>query len=326
MSPRSLLIPAALLAAVLCLAPWTASASAQTEVTVFVPREETDTATGLRQKAQEQGFAQAVADTAAELSPCPLDETRRASLAALFGPRAGRYVQGYTELSSRHTPEGFELSLGVEVNRRQLRDDLAGLGLAATCNRPLAIGLAPGAGLTPEDTAALTDMVRLTGMTPTPGARPELLVSRVSADLLRGELHSDAGAWAANAADMGGLWLALWPRYFAQSRPTAAASGGGVLLTVSGWFVPDGALEFDREISGWDALVARAQLLDLQMRSEGVTAHWDLAVRDPAGLKARLEDYLAGRGLTYTLGSAPASGPAPAAGIPSVPSGPGVTP
>lgn len=307
-----------LVLALLVLVSWAAlvAASPHGDVTVFVAREEGDTATTLRKKALARGFAQAVTEAAVELSPCPLDEARKTLLPVLLDPRVNGYVLGYSEWGARHTPEGLELVLAVEVNRRRLRQDLASLGLAATCSQPLAVGLVPGTRLTAKDTTALRELFQLTGMVAAPGVQPELVVSRVSKDLLRGELHSGTGAWAANAPDMGGLWLALWPRYFAGQR-SATAAAGREWLTVSGWFTPDGALEFDQELAGWDDEVASVRLLDLEMRSEGVAGRWELTIRDISGLKARLDAGLVGRGLTYRLETLPAAVPVSSAALPA---------
>lgn len=74
-----------------------------------------------------------------------------------------------------------------------------------------------------------------------------------------------------------------------------------MLLTVGGWFNPDGVQEFDSVLRGWVGAVTEAHLLDMDMESSGVSATWDVQPADLALLQSRLRAYLPERGLFYLL-------------------------
>ena len=285
-------------AAMLALMP--SPARAQVAVQVFKAAEEGMTPTALRQEAMKMGFAQAATEFAQRMLPCPLNETRTALLSSVIATRADHYVLSYRELSAAHSAEGFRLEMEVEVDRRQLRDDLAALGLDASCSQRLAFSLEPGEGMTDEDLQGLRDLVQLSGLTATPGVTPRLLMHRVGEDLLTGELATDQGSWAASGPDEASVWIELWGKYFARQEALRESAGGEVLM-VSGWFTPDGAFEFDRVLAGWDQAVSEVRLVDVDVAPEGVSARWSIRIRDKARLSSLLDSWLAGKGLDHTL-------------------------
>lgn len=280
------------------LTAWPAVAG---QVQVFEPLAENMSQRDLRAKAQAQGFAQAVLEEAKVMLANKLSEERSALLGEYLQGHAEPFIQGYKVVSSQDFPEGLSLTLDVRVDRRSLRDSLGGMGLFATLSQPQPATVVWPGDLSDEEIQALQHLIKLTGIAPAEGASPVLTLERGSdKNTWKCRLAYDGQEWLAVNTDMATAWFTLWPRFF--DRPTAqAARTGGETLTVSGWFSPDGVLEFDRVLHGWDAAVQNAQLVDMDMQPAGAGATWTLSVVNRDRLEMLLNAFLPQRGLSFHL-------------------------
>ncbi|EGB13522.1 putative lipoprotein [Pseudodesulfovibrio mercurii] len=271
------------------------------QVQVFEPMAEGMSQRDLRDKARAQGFAQAVLDEAKGMLSNKLPEERVALLKEYLLGHAEPFIQGYKIVSSQAFPEGLGLTLDVRVDRRSLRDSLGGMGLFATLSQPQAATVVWPGDLSDEEVQALQHLVKLTGIAPAQGASPVLTMERgADKGTWKCRLSYDGQEWMAVSPDMAKAWFDLWPRFF--DRPTAqAARTGGETLTVSGWFSPDGVLEFDRVLHGWDSAVQNAQLAELDMQPSGAGAVWTLSVINRDRLEMLLNAFLPQRGLSFHL-------------------------
>lgn len=280
------------------LAAWPALAG---QVQVFEPMAEGMSQRDLRDKARAQGFAQAVLDEAVVMLGNKLPEARTALLKEYLLGHAEPFIQGYKVVSSQDYPEGLSLTMDVRVDRRTLRDSLGGMGLFATLSQPQPATVVWPGDLTDEELQALHDLINLTGIVPTEGASPVFTLERGGdKNTWKCHLSYDGQEWLAVNSDMAKAWFTLWPRFF--DRPTAqAAQTGGETLTVSGWFSPDGVLEFDRVLHGWDGAVQNAQLVTMDMQPTGAGATWTLSVVNRDRLEMLLNAFLPQRGLSFHL-------------------------
>ena len=280
------------------LAAWPAFAG---QVRVFEPMAEGVSQRDLRDKARARGFAQAVLDEAKAMLSDPLSETRAALLQEYLMGHAEPFIQGYKVVSSQDYPEGLSLTMDVRVDRRTLRDSLGGMGIFATLAQPQPATVVWPGDLTDEEMQALHHLINLSGIAPTEGASPVFTLERGDdKDTYKCRLSYDGREWLAVNADMAKAWFALWPRFF--DRPTAqAAQTGGEVLTVSGWFSPDGVLEFDRVLHGWDGAVQNARLVEMDMQPSGAGASWTLSVVNRTRLEMLLNSFLPQRGLSFHL-------------------------
>jgi hypothetical protein len=296
----NIILLAGLLAAGLCFGR---PALAAEEVTVFQPRAvevggevRQLSPSDLRVRALRLGFVEALAQSALKMLPAGLGEDRAEALRAYLETRTDDWVLGYSELASEASEEGIRMVLSVDVNRRALRDELERFGIGRA-DAPLHFTLIPAPTLTPEDRAALGQAMLLLNAADTPGYPPAVRLERTEAGI-RGELESPSGRWTAMDKDVAFVWFALWERQLAASAERQAPPGG--VLTVSGWFSPDGAHDFDRVLHEWDDLVRTARLEELDLLTAGVSGRWRIAAVDGAKLKSRLEGYLPQRGLSFT--------------------------
>lgn len=294
MSQRAFVFALCLALLLCCAAPLKAE-----PVDVFQPAEPDLGVMQLRAKARESAFAQAVFREALKLLPAEPGPDQQAKLQEYLTGRALQYVTGYQELGSAQDTDGLRLSMNVEVNRTALRDFLRRCGAYYTVGHPQPYDLVSAVPLTAEQETQLNDLALLGGLSRQPGAQPEFVLERGVGSLWKGTLRSAATQVSDMGADLPTLWLKLWGRWFAtQSAP---AAGGGMILTVSGWFSPDGAAEFHRVLRSWDNAVQDAQLLELDLQTSGVTGIWRVRVLDAAALDGLLKGYLPSRGLTQTL-------------------------
>ena len=250
-----------------------------------------------RAEAMAKAFQEAVAAEALGLLPAPLAPERAALLADWLAPRSGQYVQSYSELSTSTAGEETLLSLDVKVNRPALRRVLQNLGVYYTAAAPRTFGLA----LSGEAAAHRADVARLealAGLTPAEGASPQLSLE-ASGKVWKGHLTSAAGAWESTGQSLDEVWMDLWGRHF--SRPESQAGVlDSLVLRVEGWFAPDGIRDFDAELRSFEG-VESAVLDRVLLTPTGVAAVWRVRTPTPDSLRTRMEGYIPGRGLTYTL-------------------------
>lgn len=250
-----------------------------------------------RAEAMARGFQEAVAAEALGLLPSPLAPERAALLAEWLAPRAGQYVQSYSELSAASAGEETRLTLDVQVDRAALRRVLQRLGVyyTAAAPRPFALDLSGEAAAHRDEISRLE---ALSGLYVAEGANPRLVLE-AAGKVWTGRLASPEGAAESTDQSLEALWLELWGRHF--SRPEAQA---GVLdrlvLRVEGWFAPDGIRDFDAELRSFEG-VESAVLDRVVLTPTGAAAVWRVRTPNPASLRTRMEAYIPGRGLNYVL-------------------------
>lgn len=270
-------------------------------VQLFKPLEENMTAMQLRSQAQAEGFAQAVVEEAQILLAGGLSEERAALLKDYFVDHAKPYIQGYKIQSSQAFEDGLSLTLDVLVDRKALRDGLTAMGLFGTVKALQPASLAWPEEITEEDLLALRKLVVLTGLDLVEGASPSIAMEYgEEKGTYKARLTADEQEYISINADMATAWFAVWKRYFSRTGSTASVVGGQYLV-VSGWFSPDGALEFGRVLRGWDAAVQDSELVEMDMQSTGVGATWKVNVLNRERLNILLNAFLPQRGLTFHL-------------------------
>ena len=280
------------------LAAWPALAS---QVQVFEPMAEGMSQRDLRDKARAQGFAQAVLDEAKVMLGDKFSEARAALLKDYLLSHAEPFIQGYKVLSSQDFSEGLSLTMDMRVDRRTLRDSLGSMGLFATLTQPQPATVVWPGDLSDEELQALHHLINLTGIAPTEGGSPVFTLERGSdKGTWKCHLSYDGQEWLAVNADMATAWFTLWPRYFDRASVQAAQTGGET-LSVSGWFSPDGVLEFDRVLHGWDGAVQNARLVTMDMQPTGAGATWTVSVVNRDRLEMLLNAFLPQRGLSFHL-------------------------
>lgn len=270
------------------------------KVRVIVPVEENVSSMALRKKAMAEGYALAVYEAAMRMLPGELGETRGEAFKNYLRKYATPYVQGYKTLSSQMTEEGLVLALDVKVNKRTLRDALKRLGFVVTMNAPLPAAVAWPDDLDEMAVASLHGLISMTGVRVTPDVLPSVTIERASEKLYRGRLAVEGRQWVEANKDLARLWVDLWAHYFMQTEETDSHTALN-MLTVSGWFSSDAALEFDRVLKGWDSAVQDVNLTELDMQPTGVGGTWRLRLLSRERLNMLLESYLPQRGLTYQL-------------------------
>ena len=288
-------------------AAWTTSENATAAV---LPGAENATLLRSRSEAMAACFRDAVSAEALGLLPAPLGAERAALLAAWLAPRSGQYVQSYSELATVPTGDFTVLTLDVRVDRAALRRVLQNLGAyyTAAVSRPFSLSLQGEAAVHAEDLARLE---AISGLYPAVVDVPQLTLN-VTGKVWTGSLVTAAGT-ASAAGTLDEVWLDLWGRHFARPENQAGVLDS-LVLRVEGWFAPDGVRDFDQELRAFEG-VESAVLDRVLLTPTGTAAVWRVRTPNPASLRTRMEAYIPGRGLTYTL-EAPAQA-APGAALPS---------
>lgn len=270
------------------------------EVHVFMPVDEELSPMALRSKAMAEGFAMAVVEEARPMLPGKLDEARSDLFKEYLLTNAKPFIQGYKILNSEDMSMGLSLVLDVRVNKKTLRDALKRLGLMTTIVSPLEVSVVWPSDFTEEELVKLQGLMTFTGIQNAPDVMPSFLFERGPEGTHKARLEFDDHEWVAINKDMTKAWVELWSRYFTRSEVTQLRTGIQK-LTVSGWFSPDAALEFDRVLKSWDSSVQEVELLELDMQPTGVGGTWEIRLLSGARLDMMLNSYLPQRGLSYQL-------------------------
>lgn len=294
---RSFFLTAVLAACMVAVFP---ALSLAEKVEVYTIKEEGVSPMELRGKALAEGFARAVADEAQTLLGGKLDANRMEALRWYFVDHGKNYIRGYNILSSENLEDGLMMNLDVRVNVRTLRDGLTRMGLYRTVGELQPAAVSWPDGVSGEDLAALQSLMIMTGVRQSAGAYPAFTLEYGPEDTYKGTLVRKDGEWVYAGKDLAIVWTSLWNRYFARHEE-AAAGPVRQRLTISGWFTPDGVLEFDRVLKGWDYAAEDSRLVEMDILPTGVGATWDMRILDSARLATLLNSFLPQRGLSFQL-------------------------
>lgn len=270
------------------------------EVRVFKPKEEELSQMELRKQAMAEGFAQAVLEDALVMLPGLLDEVRSELLKQYLVDNAKPYVLGYNILSSQDMEAGLIIRMNVKVNKRALRDGLKKMGLFNTVVTPQVASVVWPDTLDEEALGQLQGLVTLTGIQIEENVAPSFALEAGPESTYKARLVVDDRDWVSMNKDMTKVWFELWAKYFMRSEMTVSTTSTQQ-LAITGWFSPDGVLEFDRVLRSWDSAVQDVQLVEMDMQPAGVGASWDVRILDASRLNVMLQSYLPQRGLSYQV-------------------------
>lgn len=267
-------------------------------VEVFTVMEEEMSPMELRALALNEGFAKAVTAEAQIMLAGALTEDRAEFMRQYFVDHAKPYIQGYKILSSRPFEDGLEMKLDVRVNKRTLRDNLKAMGFFETVRTPQPASVVWPEDMTEEEVAKLQGLMVLTGLEQRVENAPAFTFEYGPEKTYKGHLVTVDGEWSGTAKDMSVVWFKLWTKYFSREKADAVPVAAQY-LTISGWFTPDGVLEFDRVLKGWESAVQDTRLVEMDIQPTGVSATWDMHVLDQARLGMLLNSFLPQRGLSF---------------------------
>ena len=279
-----------------------AAAANGVEVRVDWPAAENATEPMPRSAAIDIGFNKAVHLTALDLLPGALDPERSELLSSYLAPRAGEYVLSYSEEGVVHDP-ARTLVMNVDVNRQALKSTLKRIGVYYTVDefRNFDLRLSGGAQAYWEELGRLTT---LSGLTVEDGSEPRLHLSLTDNATLMGTLSAGDREWTAYSGNLEGLWADLWGQWFTLPEAEEGLFQAAV-LTVSGWYSPEGVRAFVQKMSGWERELESAVLTEVEMLPDGIKAKWLVRYRDERALEERLSSYLYDRGLGFEFEDVP---------------------
>lgn len=256
----------------------------------------------LRAKALAEGFAIAVTQETQTMLGGALDTLRLEALKTYFIEFAKPYIQGYNILSSEDVEDGLLMSLDVKVNRRTLRDGLKKLGLFETVQASQPALITWPEEIADEDLRQVQSLMITFGLTQaTEGEIPEFALEYgEEKGTYKGRMVVEDTEWLSINKSMGVVWTKLWTRYFSQPKDDLVTAKTQ-FLTISGWFTPDGVLEFDRVLKAWDSAVQDTKLVEMDIQPTGVGATWDVNILDSKRLAMLLNSFLPQRGLSFQL-------------------------
>lgn len=275
--------------------------SAHAEVVEVIRPIDPNTSTmTMRKEAMAEAFGLAVLTEARSMLP-DLSEERAEAMHRYFVGHAQPYIQGYKLLSATQVEEGLKMIVDVRVNRRPLREGLKRMGLFETVKAPVAAAVSWPENISEDDLMQLHSLITLTGVELTDEVLPAFTLEYTDEKTYKGKMEAMDAEWIRINQDMASVWFGLWSRYFAGKEQDTPDTGGRA-LTINGWFSPDGVLEFDRVMRGWDSAVQDSRLLEMDMQPTGVGATWDVTVLNEVRLNMLLQSFLPQRGLSYHFG------------------------
>ncbi len=270
----------------------------------------------------DRALRQAVLKAARNILPAPIEDARRVMLERMLADRASGFVISYAEQEAREENGAVVRVFDVQVNRRSLKQWLRQLGLFATAHFDLGYSRSIQ-GASPEQLQTVDQLAMLMGLVQRPGGKPKIAIVR-EGDAWRGTLEADSGTLSRSSESLPAVWLALWGEYFAgryeQDPLLAAAASNGLAdetmsnargtLTVRGWTSLDAVESFDVHLKSWPAEAQNVAFGDMHFGANSIAATWSLTAKQPNALKKRIDEYIAGRDLSYTLALKAPSKPA----------------
>lgn len=265
-------------------------------VRVELPAQADKTTDDPAAKARSEAFVGAVWQEALDVLPGSLNEIRAARLRDYLEPMAERFVMSYSLLAAKRTEKGYAAEYEVAVNRDQLVKTLKELGTYYTVNRPIPYSLTVK-GPASESWTRLSELQLVSGLDAVGRADLELILD-YDGERWSGTLGTGDATWRAGGEDLDTVWGRLMAEYFGRRQ----SSGGEVVrLEVAGWFASDGVQAFDEVLSGWNAAVAEARLVEVSLDPSSIGADWRVEALDTGLLEELMSEYAAGRGLSFTL-------------------------
>jgi hypothetical protein len=257
----------------------------------------------VRDEAMHAGFLQGVVQQVGELLAAPMDSDQAELFRAYMQERVADLVTGYSVLKMVRVdePPALDLVLSVTLNVPEIKNHLKELGILYTCTDPVATTMTLS-GVNGTDWQRLEELKTLTGVmvifsgqqADTDGVDLQIVKSDASA--WRGELTAFDKRFSSRGRSLDEVWIALWKEYFKLDR-VVAGTFHTVRFKVDGWYVPEGVSYFDTLLPTWKKLVEQADLVKIEMGAESLGGLWEVRTRDVLVLRARLERFLADKGL-----------------------------
>lgn len=273
------------------------------EVQVFLPASEELSDMQMRANAQAACFAEAALREADKMLSAPLAPERREALRAYYMEKAGDFVLSFKVVSTTPSEEGLSMDMDVVMNRTPLRHDLGRLGLLRHAAEPVAANVVLVEPFSEDANATLAHSMLLTNVVQDDNAPVNVRLAYGKTKVWRGSIDGgESFGFSGSAKTLSDLWFDLWAKYFAKQANDAPVADG-TIVSVSGWFNPDGVMDFDRVFRRWDDAVQDVELLDMNMVASGVSAAWRVRVTNRGLLDSRMEGYLPERGLKFSIKS-----------------------
>ncbi|UZP68145.1 hypothetical protein N1030_03985 [Desulfovibrio mangrovi] len=255
-----------------------------------------------KEQAKQGAFADAVLAESLEILRGAISDERKVYLQEYLKPKASHFIMSYTELGVESMPQGQKLTVDVHVNRDSLRQELKRLGLFASAVAPLAYS-PQYSSVQPDMWETLGKLHVLYGLTPSSDAPLELRLDhagKVWTVSLVDRSVAGAEPLFATAQTLEDAWGKVWGSHFGGMNEDKAVTSA-VLLTVDGWFTPDGVEAFDAMLQEWSDVLDTVSLQDVSMESAGITGNWAVNIINADVLRERLQDYTSKRRLSFAL-------------------------
>ncbi len=271
------------------------------EIELDVQRIEGENQQQLQARALQAAFTRAVYNEALDILPGQLQPLRSELLYAFLSNRSARYIQGYSDVSNEPIPNGVRIYARVAVNRAALKKMLQDLGVLYTVEAflPYTLSMGQGMGAIGEQ---ITRLQFLSGLSSIHGVKPRLTLESGPQDVWSGHLESDVGEWRSRSKDLETLWLTLWGNYFSRTGMTGKGKRA-MSVQVVGWKAPDDIRIFDEELQTWEHSVSAAELVDISLETEGLTARWQILTDKVQEVQQALDARLTSQGLSVLLQS-----------------------
>ena len=268
------------------------------EVQVLQGWEENATAAQVADKAQKEGFLRAVFGVAQEVLPVDLKVKRQEVLKQFLAEHIEDLVLSYAQQEQEQREKGFFIALQVSVDQKELKELLKNWGTFYTARKKRYYQLHPK-GFNSEDWDKLEELQELSGLVQSADAKTELSLQKEEGKWI-GSLKYGEKEWTKTGPAMQDTWLRLWSRYFSLPEVKREITET-MLLEVNGWVTTDGVMAFDRILSTWDAHIDYLRLLSTHMAPQKISAVWKVSTLDKAQLEKKLNSFVNGRGLSFSL-------------------------
>ncbi|MDQ7031339.1 MAG: hypothetical protein Q9M37_01280 [Desulfonauticus sp.] len=267
-------------------------------VDVKLQTPETQSSLDVKKSAYKEAFLQACLKETEHILGVNLSDDRLSVLRDFLEPEVDNLIYGYREIFFNQSENQIELKLECEINKKLLRKELRKYGVLFTAKNKIVYNLSLQ-GVSPEEFITLNRLQILTGLEVKPGAKLQLTIIK-GENNWRGILIFGDHVLETSASSLQDLWLKLWGQYFDLPEVMDQLTEHFEIIT-TGWVSADSIHNFDLELSKWDQVVLKKELLDISLATASMKAKWKIWTLNKDEFLNKLKDFLHNQNISYSI-------------------------
>lgn len=212
------------------------------------------------------------------------------------------YVLSYSTERQVISDTQSSLTMNVTLNTQDLKELLKTWGTYYTYQKEFGWRYSLNANMIKSKPRKEIEMLEsMSGLTQKESGYPSLDIRRMEGDNnWFGVLKTEDKVWTEQDPELYLVWKRLWSRYFSSPRVLEKLEQE-LYICIGHWASVSGMQNFHRKLNSWEYLLDRTELLNANIKANGIKGCWRLVTINLEPLKDRLIDYIESRSLQYSF-------------------------